>query len=229
MVRRFMLSRSRWFLPGAVLGVVLAGGAAYAAIPDSNGVINGCYQKKVGNLRVIDSSAGQSCRHSEVPISWSQTGPQGPPGPQGPKGDTGATGATGPQGPKGDTGATGATGPQGPQGPAGPTGATGASPDVYSGVVRVTVSGGAITGCTSLEANGPTTLTLSVGSFGCQISGIPAGKATFVPIVTAFNDFADQKHAAVVTDWTGGSFQVGLTDLASNPPNVAFFYQIEVP
>jgi len=208
---------------GAVLGAVLVGGVAYAAIPDSSGVINGCYQKKVGNLRVIDSSAGQSCRHSEVPISWSQTGPQGPPGPQGPKGDTGATG------PKGDTGATGATGPQGPQGPAGPTGATGPSPDVYSGVVRVTVSGGAITGCTSFEANGPTNLSLSVGSFGCQISGIPAGKATFVPIVTAFNDFGDQNHAAVVTEWGGGSFQVGLTNLATNPANVAFFYQIEVP
>ena len=208
---------------GAVLGAVLVGGVAYAAIPDSSGVINGCYQKKVGNLRVIDSSAGQSCRHSEVPISWSQTGPQGPPGPQGPKGDTGATG------PKGDTGATGATGPQGPQGPAGPTGATGPSPDVYSGVVRVTVSGGAITGCTSFEANGPTNLSLSVGSFGCQISGIPAGKATFVPIVTAFNDFGDQNHAAVVTEWRGGSFQVGLTNLATNPANVAFFYQIEVP
>ena len=249
-MRRFTLRRSRWLPLGAVLGAVLVGGVAYAAIPDSSGVIDGCYQKKVGNLRVIDSSAGQSCRHSEVPISWSQTGPQGPPGPQGPKGDTGATGpkgdtgatgatgpqgpkgdtgATGPQGPKGDTGATGATGPQGPRGPAGPTGATGPSPDVYSGVVRVTVSGGAITGCTSFEANGPTNLSLSVGSFGCQISGIPAGKATFVPIVTAFNDFGDQNHAAVVTEWRGGSFQVGLTNLATNPANVAFFYQIEVP
>jgi hypothetical protein len=93
----------------------------------------------------------------------------------------------------------------------------------------VTVSGGAIRGCSFFEANGPTTLTLSVGSFGCEISGIPAGTARFVPIVTAFNDFGDQNHAAVVTDWVDGSFQVGLTNLASNPPNVAFSYQIEVP
>lgn len=230
-MRRLTFSRSRWLLVGGVIGAVLAGGAAYAAIPDSNGVINGCYQKHVGNLRVIDPSAGQTCRHSEVPINWSQTGPQGIQGPQGPKGDTGATGpqgpagptgATGPQGPKGDTGATGATGPQGPAGP---------SPDVYSGVVRVTVTGGAITGCNSLEANGPTALTLSVGSFGCEISGIPAGTAQFVPIVTAFDDFADQNHVGVVTDYESpsGSFQVGLTNLASNPANVAFFYQIEVP
>jgi hypothetical protein len=91
--------------PAAIdsVGVFLAGGAAtLAAIPDSSGVIHGCYQKNVGNLRVIDPSAGAECRPSEIAIEWSETGPQGPPGPQGPKGDTG------------DTGPTGATGPQGP-------------------------------------------------------------------------------------------------------------------
>jgi hypothetical protein len=118
-VRRFTLKRSRWFLLGAVVGSVLVGGAAFAAIPDSNGVINGCYQKNVGNLRVIDPSAGDNCRPSEIPISWSQTGPQGPAGPAGPQGPKGDTGATGAQGPKGDTGATGPQGPVGPQGPAG--------------------------------------------------------------------------------------------------------------
>jgi len=126
----------RWLLVGAVVVGAVGGGVALAAIPDSSGVINGCYQKNVGNLRVIDPSAGDSCRPSEIAISWSQTGPQGPqgpPGPQGPKGDTGATGATGPAGPagpagpKGDTGATGATGPAGPAGPAGPKGDTGAT------------------------------------------------------------------------------------------------------
>lgn len=119
-VRRFTLRRSRWFLLGAVVGAVAAGGAAYAAIPDSTGVINGCYQKHVGNLRVIDSSAGERCRPSEIPISWSQTGPQGPPGPQGPKGDTGAVGPQGPAGAQGPAGPQGAQGPPGPQGPAGP-------------------------------------------------------------------------------------------------------------
>ena len=119
-MRRFTFKRSRWFLVGAVVGSVLVGGVAFAAIPGSNGVINGCYQKNVGNLRVIDPSVGDSCRPSEIPISWSQTGPAGP---QGPKGDTGATG---PQGPKGDTGATGPQGLAGPQGPKGDTGATGA-------------------------------------------------------------------------------------------------------
>ena len=121
----------------AVAVVAIAGGVTFAVAEiGGGGVINGCYQKNVGNLRVIDPSAGDSCRPSEIAISWNQTGPQGqtgqgPPGPQGPKGDTGATGATGPAGPigpagpKGDTGATGATGPTGPAGPPGPAGPQG--------------------------------------------------------------------------------------------------------
>src|SRR3954454_14850662 len=109
-MRRLTLRQGRWFVLGGVVGAVVAGGVAFAAIPDASGVINGCYQKNVGNLRVIDPSAGDSCRPSEIGISWSQTGPQGPqgiPGPQGPQGLPG---------PKGDTGATGATGPAGATG-----------------------------------------------------------------------------------------------------------------
>jgi hypothetical protein len=139
-VRKFALMRGRSFVLGLVAGAFLAGGvAAYAAIPDSGGVIHGCYQKNVGNLRVIDSGAGGKCRPPEIAIQWSRTGPAGPVGPQGPKGDTGPAGPTGPVGPagpqglKGDTGATGATGPAGPKGdtgatgPAGPKGDTGAT------------------------------------------------------------------------------------------------------
>ena len=126
------------------LVVVLAlvgAGIAYAAIPDSSGVIHGCYSTKNGALRVIDSSA--KCANGEVALNWNQQGPKGdtgatgpqgavgPQGPAGPKGDTGAAGpqgAPGPagaQGPKGDTGATGPQGAVGPQGPAGPNGDTG--------------------------------------------------------------------------------------------------------
>jgi Collagen triple helix repeat (20 copies) len=136
-MRRFRFARGRWFLLGVVAGAFLAGGAvALAAIPDSSGVIHGCYQKNVGNLRVIDPDAGDNCRPPEIAISWNQTGPVGPVGPQGPKGDTGATGAqgpkgdtgaTGPQGLKGDTGATGAQGPKGDTGATGPKGDTGAT------------------------------------------------------------------------------------------------------
>ena len=109
--------------------VAIAGGVTFAVAQiGGGGVIHGCYQKNVGNLRVIDPSAGDSCRPSEVAISWSQTGPQGPAGPQGPpgpQGPQGPAGATGPQGPAGPQGATGATGPQGPAGPQGPQGEPG--------------------------------------------------------------------------------------------------------
>ena len=63
---------------GAIAATILAGGVAWAAIPDAAGVIHGCYKKSNGDLRVADSAA--QCGHSEEPISWSQQGPQGPPG-----------------------------------------------------------------------------------------------------------------------------------------------------
>lgn len=146
----------RWRLTRLPLAIgitailVLSGGMVYASIPSADdGVIHGCYQKNNGQLRVIDFEAGESCRRSELALSWNEQGPQGDQGPQGiqgaigpqgPKGETGDTGATGETGDTGatgatgDTGATGATGPQGeqgeqgeqgdlgPQGPAGPPG-----------------------------------------------------------------------------------------------------------
>ena len=159
-MRRFTIGRVRWLLGGAVVGSIVAGGAAFAAIPDSSGVINGCYQKNVGNLRVIDPSAGDSCRPSEIGISWSQTGPQGPPGPQGV------------QGPKGDTGATGATGATGPAGPAGPKG----DPGELSLANQTCPTGAFVTGFDSVghivcsnvtppPTCSPTTLTTTMTSF----------------------------------------------------------------
>jgi Collagen triple helix repeat (20 copies) len=131
--------------------VMALGGVAWAAIPDSAGVIHTCYKvdhqgqlADNATLRLIDpSSAGnqgsQACGHDEQALNFNQTGPQGPAGPagpQGPKGDTGATGAQGPQGPKGDAGAAGAPGPQGDPGPQGTSGPPGPSgPPGSSGVV----------------------------------------------------------------------------------------------
>src|SRR5438067_256507 len=57
----------------AVLALVGAG-IAYAAIPDSSGVIHGCYSTKNGALRVIDSSA--KCANGEVALNWNQQGPK---------------------------------------------------------------------------------------------------------------------------------------------------------
>jgi len=66
--------------------------------PDGN-VLNGCYQKINGQLRIV-SNPGQ-CNPSELPVSWNIVGPQGPAGPQGPTGAQGPEGPAGPQGPSG--------------------------------------------------------------------------------------------------------------------------------
>ncbi len=109
---------------GATLALV-AGGAAWASIPDAGGVIHGCIKNGTGQreLRIID---GTVCQSGWTAITWNQTGPQGAQGPAGSQGATGpagsdgvdgANGATGPAGADGQDGADGATGPQGPAGP----------------------------------------------------------------------------------------------------------------
>jgi collagen triple helix repeat protein len=165
--------------------MALAGGVAYATIPDGTGLIHGCYAKSGGALRVIDGSV-TNCKTGETSLNWNQAGQPGPPGVQGPKGDKGDpglqgpkgdtgpagpqgargdTGATGPQGPQGDTGATGpqgpkgdtgATGPQGPQGPAGPGGA--------AAWARVAEDGTLIAG-----SAGTTSKSLGTGAYGVQV------------------------------------------------------------
>lgn len=115
----------------AAVGIIGAGSVAYAAIPDDDGVIHGCYNKggllqDKGNLRVSEDGR---CRSNELAVKWSQTGPQGPVGPVGPVGPTGA---------KGETGAEGPAGPAGPQGAQGEQGAPGFS-DAYiaGGIVEL--------------------------------------------------------------------------------------------
>ena len=127
------MTRTRIAFGSLVLAATVAGGAAWATIPAADGVISGCYQKEEGGLRVIDSET-QTCRPSELAISWNRTGPQGPrgeqgargeQGPQGPEGDRGDTGAKGDKGDPGAQGEAGAPGPQGlpgQQGPPGPKG-----------------------------------------------------------------------------------------------------------
>jgi Collagen triple helix repeat (20 copies) len=136
------LTRRHVSLLAVVAGVgVAVGGIAYASIPDSKGVIHGCYRKTTGQLIVIDSG-GKGCEEGWTPLNWSQTGPTGAKGPTGPTGATGpkgATGATGPTGPKGATGPTGPTGPKGATGPSGPTGPTGPAADLTSYTNKVTV------------------------------------------------------------------------------------------
>src|ERR1019366_8298159 len=76
--------------------VVALGGVAYGTIPDSAGVIHGCYLKSRGTLRVLDPSAGHRGSRNETAIQWSQTG--GPKGGRGPQGQPGPKGDTAPRG-----------------------------------------------------------------------------------------------------------------------------------
>jgi hypothetical protein len=82
-------SKNAWLAFGLCL---TAAGTAYAAIPDANGVIHGCYNVITGSARIID---GNSCNLLEKAVTWQQIGPRGP------AGATGAQGAQGPQGPAG--------------------------------------------------------------------------------------------------------------------------------
>jgi hypothetical protein len=97
-----------WGFGAIVVMCLLATGLVLGTVPDESGVIHGCYDKKTGFLRVIDS-ASAACTSKETALPWSQVGPQGAPGATGEQGDPGNTGATG---------ATGATGEQGAGGDA---------------------------------------------------------------------------------------------------------------
>lgn len=58
----------------ALIALLLAaGGVSYAVIPNSDGSINGCYSKRDGSLRVIDTAAGETCASRESAISFAST------------------------------------------------------------------------------------------------------------------------------------------------------------
>jgi hypothetical protein len=64
---------------------IASGGVAFAAIPDSAGVIHSCYANDSGLLRVYDSAnPGRPCDNTETALSWNQKGAPGPQGPRGP-------------------------------------------------------------------------------------------------------------------------------------------------
>lgn len=92
MPRNWTGSPSRWLIVASVIALVAVGGIAYAAIPDTGGVIHGCYDSR-GDLSVVDPGAGGSCATGDTALSWSQQGPQGA---QGPAGRPGATPAESP-------------------------------------------------------------------------------------------------------------------------------------
>jgi len=119
-------------LVGAGVGILiaagLAGGIAWAAVPGAGAVIDGCYQKNEGNLRVIDT-ATDSCRPSELPISWNA---------QSVGGARGAPGEPGAPGRDGDDGVSATVSPE----PAGP--------NCPAGGAKVVTAGGVTYVCSAL-------------------------------------------------------------------------------
>lgn len=103
------MKSKRATLVGTVAAVAIVSGAAWAGIPDSDGVFHGCYDNQSGQMRIVDTDTGEpkACGKHETEVSWNQQGPEGDTGPQGP------------HGPVGPAGPTGAVGPIGPAGPAG--------------------------------------------------------------------------------------------------------------
>lgn len=106
----------RRLLQGAAVAAAVsigAAGIAAATIPTDN-VIDACYSKSGGTLRVIDSSV-TNCKQGETSLAWNVQGPKG------------GQGDIGPVGPAGPAGPAGPEGPEGPEGPAGPTGPAGSA------------------------------------------------------------------------------------------------------
>jgi hypothetical protein len=61
------------------IAAAFAGGVVHASIPDSSGVIHGCYKNSnpaQGALTVIDTDLGQTCPSGTTALSWNQSGPQ---------------------------------------------------------------------------------------------------------------------------------------------------------
>lgn len=88
--------RTKLALGVLLIGVVALGVAAVAAaIPNADGVIQGCYNQ-TGRLRVVENAT--QCHAAETALTWHQRGPRGPAGPQGLKGEPGVAGPAGPPG-----------------------------------------------------------------------------------------------------------------------------------
>ena len=92
---RHLRMKGRRTVPLLLAGVLTAAGVTYAvaAIPGSDGTINGCVKKSNGHLRVVDG--GVSCHRNESSLVWNQSGPKGDQGPQGPQGPAGPAGSGG--------------------------------------------------------------------------------------------------------------------------------------
>lgn len=88
--------RHRRVALAAIAIFAVAGGVAYAAIPDAGtGVYHACMLKNVGTIRIIDPERQRCSASLEIEITFNKQGPTGNPGPTGPPGPPGQSGRDG--------------------------------------------------------------------------------------------------------------------------------------
>jgi hypothetical protein len=144
----------------AILAVVAGGaGIAWASIPDTAGVIHGCYptNPSLKVLFLVDPATGR-CPVGFTPIAFNQTGPVGPQGPQGSPGINGKDGTNGKDGVNGRDGTNGKDGSPGAPGPSGTSA-------VYS-------SGGANNGLEVGIGTSGVTLQLPAGNYAVTAAAV---------------------------------------------------------
>ena len=78
-MRKALGRRARRLVISVVALFVLAGGVAYATIPDAGNVYTGCVLKGIGTIRLIDTSLPSSnllghCTSLEKQVSWNHAG-----------------------------------------------------------------------------------------------------------------------------------------------------------
>ncbi len=81
----------------AVVGLAVWEESRHTSIPDSGGVIHGCYGKSNGQLHASSTKARRA-RTTKPRLSWNEQGQQGLPGQDGEDGQPGGTGPAGPSG-----------------------------------------------------------------------------------------------------------------------------------
>jgi hypothetical protein len=198
--------RSKILVALAIAAVAVAG-AAYAAIPDENGVIHACRRVEGGALRAVAKAS--ACRSGERPLAWNQ---------QGAKGETGPAGPQGPAGPAGPAGPQGATGEQGPQGPPGPgltsfdsIAGLGCTIGGQAGAISLAYDGSGLAQITCVAGAGGEAA-IRINEFSVGVEGALGDE--FVEIVNAGTAAADLSGWKLVYRSGAGTSDVSLGALA---------------
>src|SRR5437588_11424093 len=81
-MKTFLRKRTAQVALAIVALLTVAGGVAYATIPDSNGVIHGCYDSKSGALRVMTPQRAKHASTRKPRSPGTRLGLRVPPAPR---------------------------------------------------------------------------------------------------------------------------------------------------